>query len=70
MANSLYIATAEPYSGKIIVSLGVMSALQKTTNRLGFFRPIARPYQLQGTGTKVQDRDAHFIRNVFRLAEV
>ncbi len=67
MANSLYIASAEPYSGKIIVSLGIMSALQKTTANLGFFRPIARPYQLQGTGEKVPDRDLHLIRSVFGL---
>lgn len=67
MANSLYIASAEPYSGKIIVSLGVMSALQKTTTHLGFFRPIARPYRLQGTGVTVPDRDVHFIRNIFNL---
>jgi phosphate acetyltransferase len=68
MANSLYIASAEPYSGKIIVSLGVMSALQKTTTNIGFFRPIARPYRLQGTDRTVPDRDVHFIRNVFGLA--
>ncbi len=67
MANSLYIASAEPYSGKILVSLGVMSALQKTTTHLGFFRPIARPYRLQGTDQTVPDRDAHLIRNVFGL---
>jgi len=67
MANSLYIASAEPYSGKVLVSLGVMSALQKTTTHLGFFRPIARPYHLQGTDQTVADRDAHLIRNVFGL---
>ena len=57
MANSLYIAAAEPYSGKIVVSLGVMSALQKTTTNIGFFRPIARPYRLQGGNRFVQDRE-------------
>ena len=67
MANSLYVAAVEPYSGKIIVSLGIMSALIKTTARLGFFRPIARPYQLAGTDTLVPDRDVHLIRSVFRL---
>ena len=69
MANSLYIASGEPYSGKILVSLGVMSALQKTTTHLGFFRPIARPYRLQGSDQTVPDRDAHLIRNVFGLEQ-
>lgn len=67
MANSLYIASAEPYSGKVLISLGVMSALQKTTTHLGFFRPVARPYRLQGTDKTVSDRDVHLIRNVFGL---
>jgi phosphate acetyltransferase len=67
MANSLYIATSEPYSGKVVVSLGVMSALRKTTTNIGFFRPIARPYRLQGTDREVPDRDVHFIRTIFSL---
>jgi phosphate acetyltransferase len=68
MANSLYIAATEPYSGKIVVSLGVMSALQRMGGRIVFFRPVARSYQLAGTDTIVADRDTHLMRSVFGLS--
>jgi phosphate acetyltransferase len=67
MANNLYVAAAEPYSGKVVVSLGVMSALERMGSRIGFFRPVARPYRLVGTDTTVADRDTHLFRHVFKL---
>lgn len=40
MLHSLYIAGAEPGSGKSIVVLGIMENLTATVERVGFFRPI------------------------------
>ncbi len=47
MTNSIYIATSEPYSGKSLVSLGIMEVLLRRTKRLGVFRPLieTRPAQ-------------------------
>ncbi len=40
MAESLYIASLEANSNKVIVSLGIMEMLSSRVNRLGFFRPV------------------------------
>jgi len=40
MAKSLYIASLEPKSGKLVVTLGVMEMLYHRVGRVGFFRPI------------------------------
>ena len=67
MAKSLYVSGAEPFSGKVLVSLGLVNALERTISRIGFFRPVARPYQLVGTDRKVADRDLHLMHEVFLL---
>ncbi len=67
MANSLYVSAAEPYSGKVLVSLGIMGVLERTINRIGFFRPVGRPYQLAGSDKIVPDRDVHLMHEVYRL---
>ncbi len=41
MAESLYIASLEPNSGKLIITLGIMEMLSRRVDRLGFFRSIA-----------------------------
>jgi len=41
VTQSLYIASLEPNSGKLIISLGVMEMLSHRVDRLGFFRPIS-----------------------------
>lgn len=40
MFHSIYIAGAEPRSGKSIVVLGMMEMLRAMTPRVGFFRPV------------------------------
>jgi phosphate acetyltransferase len=40
MFRSLYIAGAEPGSGKSVIVLGLMEMLKSVTQRVGFFRPI------------------------------
>ena len=39
--NSLYIASLESNSGKLVISLGIMEMLSRRVDRLGFFRPIS-----------------------------
>lgn len=41
MAESLYIASLEPNSGKLVITLGVMELLSRQVDRLGFFRSIS-----------------------------
>jgi phosphate acetyltransferase len=40
MTDSLYIATTDPYSGKSLVSLGIVELLLRRTSRVGVFRPV------------------------------
>ena len=42
MSNSLYIAATGPESGKIALVLGVMEALSRSTQKIGFFRPVIK----------------------------
>ncbi len=67
MAKRLYVSAAEPYSGKVLVSLGIMGVLERTVGRLAFFRPVGRSWRLPGEDGPVLDRDAHLMREVFRL---
>jgi phosphate acetyltransferase len=68
MANSLYVSGVEPYSGKVIVSLGIMALVERTGQRLGFFRPIARPFRVPGEDKEVVDRDVYLMHEVFDLS--
>ena len=40
MANSLYIASLEPRSGKTIISLGMMEMICRRIRKIAFYRPI------------------------------
>jgi len=40
LANSLYIASIEPRSGKSVISLGIMEMLSRRIRKAGYFRPI------------------------------
>ncbi|MEJ2715699.1 MAG: phosphate acetyltransferase [Deltaproteobacteria bacterium] len=42
MSHSLYIASAEPRSGKVVVLLGIMEFLSRHSRKIGFFRPVIR----------------------------
>ena len=42
MPHSLYIASAEPRSGKSVVLLGIMELLSRHSRNVGFFRPVIR----------------------------
>ncbi len=40
MSNAIYIATNLPYSGKSVLSLGLLNLLAAKTKRVGYFKPI------------------------------
>ncbi|SNC65544.1 phosphate acetyltransferase [Hymenobacter gelipurpurascens] len=62
MTKTIFIASAEPYSGKSIIALGLVNMLLGQTRKIGFFKPIieAHPHE---------KRDAHIetIINYFKL---
>lgn len=61
MTESLYIASLEPNSGKLVISLGVMEMLSRRVNRLGFFRPIS-------SGSAENDSHIQLLANRFSLS--
>jgi phosphate acetyltransferase len=62
MANSLYIASIEPRSGKSAVALGIMEMLSRRVGRVGYFRPIIP------TGDK-PDNNIELIRSRYSLEQ-
>lgn len=40
MASGIYLSAVGPESGKSLVSLGLVDALHRHADRIGFFRPI------------------------------
>lgn len=42
MIHSLFISSAEPYSGKSLVTLGIFEAILRRTPKVAFFKPVIR----------------------------
>lgn len=40
MTKTIYIASAEPYSGKAIISLGLVTMLLGKAKKVGYFKPV------------------------------
>lgn len=40
MTKTIFIATAEPYSGKSIIALGLVNMLLGKAQKVGYFKPI------------------------------
>ena len=40
MSKNIFIATAEPYSGKSVVALGLVNMLLGKAKKVGYFKPI------------------------------
>ena len=40
MSKTIFIATAEPYSGKSLVALGIVNMLLGKARKVGYFKPI------------------------------
>ncbi len=60
MSKSLYIASLEPNSGKLVVTLGMMEILSRQVDRLGFFRVIT-------PGSSEGDSHIRLLANRFQL---
>lgn len=41
-ANKLYISATDPHAGSSIITLGVLGALKRRVDRIGFFKPVGR----------------------------
>jgi len=59
--KSLYIASLEPNSGKLVVTLGIMELLSRQVNRLGFFRAIS-------PGSAGEDNHIQLLASRFNLS--
>ena len=57
-SNSLYIASMEPHSGKLLITLGMMEMLSGKVDKIAFFRPIIDE-------TNGPDNDIKLIRNKY-----
>lgn len=63
MTNAIYLTTTEPFSGKSIFALGLMSLLASKTEKLSYFKPII------AGGKKEKDRRLDLIKNHFNLSQ-
>lgn len=62
---SVYIAATRQNDGKTVVSLGLLSALRKRSQQVGYMKPVGQQYRIVN-GKKI-DKDAILMKNVFNL---
>ncbi|WP_207429215.1 phosphate acetyltransferase [Pedobacter sp. SYSU D00535] len=60
MTKTIFIATAEPYSGKSIVALGLVNMLLGKAQRIGYFKPIVNHTEIQKRDVHIQTIIDHF----------
>ena len=65
MIHSIFISSAEPYSGKSLVTIGVFEALLRKTPKVAFFKPIIRNPKKAGD----QDKNIELIRSRYALTQ-
>jgi len=64
---ALYITSFERYTGKDLVTMGLISRLKRDGFNFGFFKPLGHvPYQV---GNTVTDKGAWFMHQLFDLAD-
>jgi phosphate acetyltransferase len=63
MSKAIYIATTGPYSGKSIISLGLMKVLLGRNRKVGFFRPII------GTAEGERDNNIETVLSYFNIPQ-
>lgn len=60
MTKTLFIATAEPYSGKSIVALGLVDMLLSKARKIGYFKPIINFDPKEEKDTHIETIVSHF----------
>lgn len=60
MSKTIFIATAEPYSGKSIIALGLVDMLLKKAKKVGYFKPIIKCRPAEQKDTHTQTIIEHF----------
>ncbi len=65
MIRSIFISSAEPYSGKSLVTIGVFEAILRKTPKVAFFKPIIRNPKNKGD----QDKNIELIRSRYELSQ-
>ncbi len=65
MIRSIFISSAEPYSGKSLVTIGVFEAILRRTPKVAFFKPVIRNPRKKGD----QDKNIELIRSRYALPQ-
>lgn len=65
MAVKIFIASTERGSGKSLITIGLMSALQGIIPRVGYMKPVGQRYQPGGE----HDEDAYLVKSIFDLSD-
>jgi phosphate acetyltransferase len=58
--KTIFIATAEPFSGKSIVALGLVDILMSKTNKIGYFKPIINHNSSEKKDLHIETITKHF----------
>ena len=64
MIRSIFITSAEPYSGKTLVAIGLFEAILRKTKKVAFFKPIIRD-----TATFEKDKNIEIILDRYGLKQ-
>ncbi|UCF99565.1 MAG: phosphate acetyltransferase [Spirochaetaceae bacterium] len=65
MERKIFITSTEPRSGKSLVTIGLMQALQGIIPKVGYMKPIGQRY----VGESTIDADALLVRDIFGLTD-
>ncbi len=60
MSKAIYITSSEPYSGKSVVSLGLMNMLAGKIKKIAYFKPVIRESEESGKDIYIQTMIEHF----------
>lgn len=60
MTKSVFIATAEPYSGKSIIALGLVDMLLGKARKVGYFKPIINTSPAEKKDVHIENHRASF----------
>src|SRR5688572_10798124 len=60
MSKAIYITSSEPYSGKSVVSLGLMNMLVGKIKKIAYFKPFIHENETSGKDIYIQTMIKHF----------